>query len=114
MFNILIVGKVKHRDYVRAIDQLGMPVVASDDTRDIRALKGFPVAYMKSINYWFEPEDFLRPMHGVEDRHITLHQFLAYTDGNVTEVFKNDIAGRIIKEARGNSKKSPNMTCHGS
>lgn len=94
----------------RAYDQLGMPLVVSDDTWDIRALRGFPGAYMKSVNYWFKPEDFLRLMNGIEDRHITLHQYLAYTDGNVTEVFKNDIEGQIIDEARGKSEKSPNMT----
>lgn len=94
----------------RAYEQLGMPVVVSDDTWDIRALRGFPGAYMKSINYWFEPKDFLRLMKGIKDRHITLHQYLAYTDGNVTEVFKNDIEGQIINEARGKSEKSPNMT----
>lgn len=94
----------------RAYEQLGMPVVVSDDTWDIRALKGFPGAYMKSINYWFTPEDFLRLMNGIKDRHITLHQYLAYTDGNVTEIFENDIHGKIISEARGSSEKSPNMT----
>lgn len=94
----------------RAYEQLGMPVVVSDDIWDIRALKGFPGAYMKSINYWFEPEDFLRLMNGIEDRHITIHQYLAYTDGNMTEVFKNDIEGQITNEARGKNEKSPNMT----
>jgi len=94
----------------RAYEKLGMPVVVSDDTWDIRALKGFPGAYMKSINYWFEAIDFLRLMDGVEDRHITLHQYLAYTDGSVTKVFKNDIEGQIINEARGKSEKSPNKT----
>lgn len=94
----------------RAYEQLGMPVVVSDDTWDIKALKGFPGAYMKSINYWFEPEDYLRLMNGIEDRRITLHQYLAYTDGAVTKVFKNDIDGQIINEVRGKSEKSLNMT----
>ncbi len=95
---------------MRAYEQLGMPVVVSDDTWGIRALKGFPGAYMNSINYWFKPGDFLRLMNGVKDRHITLHQYLAYTDGKVTEIFKNDIQGKIIDEVRGSSEKSPNMT----
>ena len=94
----------------RAYEQLGMPVVVSDDTWDIPSLKGFPGAYMKSINYWFTSDDFLRLMKGVKDRKIILHQYLAYTDGNVTEVFKNDIPGQIINEARGKNEKSPNMT----
>lgn len=94
----------------RAYEQLCMPVVVSDDTWDIPALKGFPGAYMKSINYWFNPEDFLRLMDGLKDRKIILRQYLAYTDGNVTEVFKNDIPGQTISEARGKSERSPNMT----
>jgi hypothetical protein len=49
-------------------------------------------------------------MRGVEDRRIILHQYLAYTDGNITEVFKNDIHGQIIDEARGKSTKSSSMT----
>jgi inosine/xanthosine triphosphate pyrophosphatase family protein len=49
-------------------------------------------------------------MNGVEDREITLHQYLAYTDGEMMKVFKNDIQGKIINEARGENKKSPNMT----
>src|SRR3990167_7888269 len=75
----------------RAFEKLNMPVVVSDDSWNIRALKGFPGAYMKSINHWFTPEDFLRLMDGVEDRRITLHQYLAYTDGSLTKVFTNNI-----------------------
>lgn len=93
----------------RAYEQLGMPLVVSDDTWDIHALNGFPGAYMKSINYWFEPKDLIRLMSGIKDRRITLHQYLAYTDGNITEVFKNDIEGQIVHESRGKSEKSPNM-----
>jgi len=48
-------------------------------------------------------------MDGVEDRRITLHQYLAYTDGSLTKVFTNNIDGQIIHEARGKNAKSPNM-----
>lgn len=99
------------RDKVqRAYEQLGMPVVVSDDSWDIRALKGFPGAYMKSINYWFTPEDFLRLMDGLDDRHITLHQYLAYTDGNIIKVFSKDIEGKITDRPRGHSDRAPSMT----
>lgn len=94
----------------RAFEQLRTPLAVSDDTWDIKALNGFPGAYMKSINHWFTAEDFLRLMKGVEDRRIILHQYLAYTDGDTTKVFKNDIEGVIIDEARGQNEKSPNMT----
>jgi inosine/xanthosine triphosphate pyrophosphatase family protein len=36
------------------------PVVVTDDSWFIPGLMGFPGPYMKYINGWFEPEDFLR------------------------------------------------------
>lgn len=99
------------RDKVlRAFEQLGMPVVVTDDSWDIRALNGFPGAYMKSINQWFVAEDFIRLMSGIADRYVTLRQYLAYTDGNKTEIFNNDIHGQIINEVRGRNDKSPSAT----
>jgi len=95
---------------LRAYEQFGKPIVVSDDTWDIKALKGFPGAYMKSVNQWFTPQDFLRLMDGVKDREVTLHQYLAYTDGKVMKIFKNDLHGKIINEPRGRNDKSPNAT----
>ena len=98
------------RDKVlRAYDKFGKPVVVSDDSWDIKALNGFPGPYMKSLNHWFKPEDFLRLMDGVKDRTIILKQLLAYTDGKTIKIFKNDIYGKIIDEVRGANDKSPNM-----
>jgi len=94
----------------RAYDKLQMPVIVSDDTWHIKALNGFPGAYMKSINYWFTPDDFLRLMHGIEDRTILLRQYLAYTDGNITEIFKHDITGKIVNKPRGHNQKVPCAT----
>ena len=93
----------------RAYDQLNMPVVVSDDSWDIKALNGFPGAYMKSINYWFKPEDFIRLMSSIKDRRVTLHQYLAYTDGNITEVFTNDLNGVIVSKPRGKVERAPCM-----
>ncbi len=92
-----------------AYEQLNMPVVVSDDSWDIKALNGFPGAYMKSINYWFKPEDFIRLMSGIKDRRVTLHQYLAYTDGNITEVFTNDLNGVIVTKPRGKVERAPCM-----
>ncbi len=99
------------RDKVlRAYQGLSKPVVVSDDSWDIPALNGFPGPYMKSINHWFKPDDFLRLMNGIEDRDIILHQLLAYYDGSTMKVFSNDIHGKIINEPRGQNNKSPNTT----
>lgn len=88
---------------------LETPVIVSDDSWSIRALNGFPGPYMKSINYWFTAQDFLRLMDGIEDRHIEINQYLAYTDGSITNVFRQDIPGKIIHEPRGVNNRSPNM-----
>ncbi|MDL2363215.1 MAG: non-canonical purine NTP pyrophosphatase [Patescibacteria group bacterium] len=99
------------RDKVmRAYNSFGSPVVVSDDSWDIPALNGFPGAYMKSINTWFTADDFLRLMSDIENRTIILHQYLALTDGNKIEIYKNDLPGKIITEVRGNNIKSPNMS----
>lgn len=94
----------------RAYEGLAKPVVVSDDSWDIPALNGFPGPYMKSINKWFKPEDFLRLMSGIKDRTIIIHQYLAYFDGDTMKVFSNDIHGKVIEEPRGKNERSPNMT----
>lgn len=99
---------VKDKAY-RAYEVLSKPVVVSDDSWDIPALNGFPGPYMKSINHWFKPVDFLRLMSGIKDRSIILHQLLAYYDGSIMKVFRNDIHGKILEEPRGQNDRSPNM-----
>jgi XTP/dITP diphosphohydrolase len=94
----------------RAYELLLKPIVVSDDSWDIPALNGFPGAYMKSINSWFKPNDFIRLMKEIEDRTIIFHQYLAYYDGDTMKVFRNDIKGKIIHKPRGKNDKSPNMT----
>jgi XTP/dITP diphosphohydrolase len=103
-------GRIVRDKVSRAYAKVNNPVVVSDDSWDIKALNGFPGPYMKSINHWFKPDDFLRLMDGIEDRTIVLHQLLAYTDGKTTKIFKNDIYGKIIDQVRGAYDKSPNMT----
>lgn len=89
----------------------GKPVVVSDDTWDIPALRGFPGAYMKSINYWFTPDDFIRLMKGVSDRSAILHQHLAYIDEYETVIFSTDLHGTVLDEVRGfYEEKSPWMS----
>jgi len=91
----------------RAYELFGKPVVVSDDSWGIRALRGFPGAYMKSMNHWFSSEDFLHLMNGRDDRRITLYQYLAYNDGKNIEVFCNEIDGTIVDSPRGSSDVPP-------
>lgn len=86
---IIIQDKVR-----RAYEGLTKPVVVSDDSWDIPALNGFPGPYMKSINKWFNFDDFLRLMEGISDRSIILHQlddtFLTSTSSKIMPISKID------------------------
>lgn len=90
------------RDKVkRAYEAVGQPVVVTDDSWSIPGLGGFPGAYMKSINHWFTPDDFIRLTRDLADRAIYIHQFVAYKSELQTVVFSHDIPGHLLTEARG-------------
>lgn len=87
----------------KAFDQLKEPLFISDSGWIIPALKGFPGPYMKYINDWFEPEDFLNLMRGKKNRNITLRQVIVYIDNSQTKIFTFDSLGRILDKDTGNS-----------
>ncbi len=90
------------RDKVtKAHAALQKPVIVTDVSWEITALGGFPGAYMKSVNHWFEPQDFIDLMSRKTDRRIVLHQYLAYCDGEQTVTFSGSISGVITDTPRG-------------
>lgn len=91
---------VKHKA-AAAFQAFGKPVVVSDDSWEIPALNGFPGAYMKSMNFWFTPDDFIHLMIDKTNRSVFLHQHLAYCDGKQTLVFNDTIPGTVLTEPRG-------------
>lgn len=93
----------------RAYKACGKPVVVSDDSWGIHALGGFPGPYMKSVNHWFSPEDFIALMAGRKDRRITLYQYLAYHDGKDVTIFHSELHGEIVKTPRGSRALPPVM-----
>lgn len=86
----------------KAYAKVGQPVVVTDDSWTIPGLQGFPGPYMKSINYWFTPNDFIRLTRDLADRRIFLNQLVAYQDEMETVVFRSDTPGTLTTEARGN------------
>ncbi len=94
----------------KAYENSRQPVVVSDDSWDIPTLNGFPGPYMKSINKWFTPQNFIELMRGKEDREVILHQYLAYYDGKLMKVFNNNIHGQIIDKPRIKAGQPANMT----
>lgn len=87
----------------RAFEAIGKPVLVSDDSWNVPALNGFPGAYMKSMNHWFAPDDFLRLMAGKDDRTIYLEQRLAYIDETEVVTFSKQLKGVFVEAPRGNS-----------
>lgn len=90
----------------KAFNQVKEPLFISDSGWTILALKGFPGPYMKYINDWFDPEDFLNLMKGKEQRDITLRQVIVFFDENQTKTFTFNSPGKILDKVTGSSGRS--------
>ncbi len=77
------------------------PVLVTDISWSIVALRGFPGAYMHDVANWFTAEDFLRLMDGKQDRTVIRTDILAYCDGKRTKLFKKDYHARMVTTAEG-------------
>lgn len=95
-------GAVIAQDKAQKIfDIVKQPLVVSDDSWIIPGLKGFPGPYMKSVNHWFTPEDWLRLTAPLKDRRIILRQFAVYQDARTQKTFCTDLEGTLLTEIRG-------------
>lgn len=87
----------------QAFETCQSPVVVTDDNWSIPGLKGFPGPYMRYINKWLAPEDFLNLTRGLKDRRIIMKHIIAYKDERAEKVFLAEIEGVLLPEARGES-----------
>lgn len=85
---------------------LKKPLIVSDHGWSIPALKGFPGPYMKYVNEWFSPEDFLNLMKPHKDKSVILKQVICFTDGEHMKVFVHESEGKFLKEKSGNGLSS--------
>lgn len=92
----IAVKKAKH-----AYELAQRPVVAMDVFWNILALRGFPGAFMSYVTNWLTDEDFLRLMHGKNDRTIIGTETLVYYDGQRHKVFNQNISGKLLEESKG-------------
>ena len=88
----------------QAYDKFQQPVVVSDDGWVIPGLGGFPGPYMKAVNEWFTPDDFLRLTLPLRDRRIILQQVLVYQDEHEQKLFSKEIEATLLKDVRGVSQ----------
>lgn len=77
-------------------------VIVSDDSWSVPALNGFPGPYMKSVNHWLTAQNWLDLMRDHDDKRIILIEQLAYQDEDGCRLFRSDITGMFVTEARGN------------
>jgi XTP/dITP diphosphohydrolase len=87
----------------QAYEAYKRPVTITDDSWIIPGLNGFPGPYMKYINQWFKPEDFLRLVTPLQDRSIIMRQIIVYQDERRKKIFAVDLEGTLLREARGSS-----------
>jgi len=92
----------------KAFAQLQKPLIISDDNWLIPGLNNFPGPYMKSMNHWFSPEDWLHLTGNLADRTIILRQIVVYQDADTQKLFSVDITGTLLHEIRG---ESPHPHC---
>lgn len=99
-------GYVVRKKAEQAYQQLQIPVVVSDDAWNTPALNGFPGPYMKSIDYWFTPQNWLDIMRDITDRRIILIQQLAYFDGTNYKQITEEHSGQMLLQPRGSYGKT--------
>lgn len=85
----------------KAYELLQRPVIVTDDSWAMPGLGGFPGAYMKSMNHWFRPEDFINLTQPLTDRRIFLTACLAYKDEARSRLFVQKQEGVVLTEPKG-------------
>jgi non-canonical purine NTP pyrophosphatase (RdgB/HAM1 family) len=88
----------------QAYEKFNEPVAVTDDSWIWPGLNGFPGPYMKYMNQWLTPKDFINLTKDLKDRRAIMRQVIAYKDKDNEKVFVADIEGTLLKEIRGESK----------
>ncbi len=101
----IAIHKAKH-----AFGILQKPLFVNDHGWSFTALNGFPGAYMKYMNEWFTPEDFLHLMQGKENREAILTEVICYIDGHNLKTFSIQHKGEVLHEVQGKGLAATTVT----
>lgn len=93
-----------------AYQQLQQPLLVNDDSWSIPALNGFPGPNMKQCNHFLRPEDWLRLMHGVDDRRIFLVSYYVFHDGTKLHLFKSKQERVFLENSLGEYPGVPHLS----
>lgn len=85
----------------QAFKILGEPLIVNDAEWNIPALNGFPGPYVRYINEWLSPDDFIVLMSRHEDKTVFYKEVITYIDNEKTKIFKSQIKGEFLGEIRG-------------
>lgn len=101
-----VADKIVRDKLQKAYSATGKPTLVNDDSWSFSGLGGFPGPYMKSIMHWFTAEDFLHLTFPLQDRRVTLSQWIGYQDADGQKLFTLDYTGIVLPELRGTSGSS--------
>ncbi|NCS31866.1 hypothetical protein CO026_00625 [Candidatus Kaiserbacteria bacterium CG_4_9_14_0_2_um_filter_41_32] len=90
-----------------AYAQVKRPLFVNDASWIIPALGGFPGPFMKFVNQWFKPQDFINLMTDKEDRRIILKDSIVYINESGHTVFTHEHVGEILNEVATFDYKHP-------
>lgn len=84
-----------------AYSKVRKPLIVTDHFWSIPALGGFPGAYMKYINQWLTPQDFLNLMINKNDRKAILTEMICYIDNRTIKTFRGIHVGKVLQKQQG-------------
>jgi non-canonical purine NTP pyrophosphatase (RdgB/HAM1 family) len=94
----IVIAKHKAKEAFKLAKE---PIVITDTSWCISALNGFPGGYMKDVENWFKPADFINLLKSYDDKSISFTETIVYQDSNQTKVFSQTFLGRIADKPRG-------------
>jgi XTP/dITP diphosphohydrolase len=72
------------------------PLLVNDAGWNFVALNGFPGAYMRYINEWLKPEDFMNLMKDKSDKSVIFTEYFGYIDDKGFKLFTQEIKGNFL------------------
>ncbi|MBU1104629.1 MAG: non-canonical purine NTP pyrophosphatase [Patescibacteria group bacterium] len=85
------------------------PVVVTDTSWNIPALKGFPGAYMKNVVGWLSQNDFLNLMRDKSDKRVSFIESIFYKDSHQIKSFSKEFWGTFVEKPRGKGNSLENV-----
>lgn len=87
----------------KVFEILQKPLISTDHGWFIPGLNGFPGPYMKFMNDWLTPQNFLDLFAHLEDRRILMQEVVVYRDETQKKLFMIDHHGILLNESRGDN-----------